>query len=91
MYDQAPFEGRAEADLVAYTTYDIPYGSCDKSEQDFTEFERRYYKRYKIQKDRLGLFYPVDSLKDVREVTRAINKFETDYKQAPLYPEVETK
>jgi hypothetical protein len=24
MYDQAPFEGRAEADLIAYATYDLP-------------------------------------------------------------------
>jgi hypothetical protein len=39
MYDQAPFEGRAEADLIAYATYDLPHSEQNKKEQDLDLIE----------------------------------------------------
>lgn len=77
IYDKASFDGRAEADLIAYAIIsDSPY-DCDG-------------KMYQITKDRHGVFYSWQKTSPLRrmEFVREIEAWERQYDTSPYIPDM---
>ena len=77
IYDRTSFEGRAEADLIAYATIsDSPYDGDGKM--------------YQITKDRLGVFYSWQKTSPMRrrEVVREIENWEREHNASPYIPDM---